>query len=49
MPPRRRLRVAHDLSSSALDGWLADFAQDRGAALVRIPPDIQLRGPRSAS
>ena len=41
MPPRLRLNVAHGSSSSASDGWLADFAQDCGAALVRIPPDIQ--------
>ena len=25
----------------SVDGWLADFAQDCGAALVRIPPDIK--------
>ena len=29
------------LAVIATGGWLVDFAQDYGAALVRIPPDIQ--------
>ena len=41
MPPRLRLTRGARLVVVSVGGWLVDFAQDRGAALVRIPPDIQ--------